>query len=93
MTCSLDAHALQEQLARFEEIGAHALWTRRHPTELTVVLDTELDDTLLQRTLDVERACCPFFALIWDEHRRELTVAAHPRHEPVLDRVASALAA
>jgi hypothetical protein len=93
MTCALDDTALREQLARFTEIGRHALWTRRHATELTVVLDRELDDGLLQRTLDIERECCPFFALIWDEHRRELTVAAHPRHEPVLDRVARALAA
>jgi hypothetical protein len=92
MSCALDEAALARQLTRFTRIGEHALWARRHDTELTVVLDADLDDDLLQNTLEIERDCCPFLAVIWDEHTRELTIAAHPDHGEVLARVANALA-
>jgi hypothetical protein len=92
MSCALDDRALAEQLERFGRIGAHALWARRLPTELTVVLEADLDDNLLAETLAVERACCPFFALIWDESTRELTIAAREHHEDVFERVVDALA-
>jgi hypothetical protein len=74
-------------MARFGKIGEHTLWARRLRTELTVVLEADLDDDLLQETLAVERACCPFFALIWDESTRELTIAAREHHEGVFGRI------
>jgi hypothetical protein len=92
MSCALDEAALARQLARYTRIGEHALWARQHETELTVVLDTDLDDELLQHTLEVERDCCPFLAVVWADTTRELTIAAHPDHSEVLARVAGALA-
>jgi hypothetical protein len=89
--CALDDDALAEQLERFRSIGEHAIWSRRLPSEVTVVLEPDLDDDLLQQTLAIERECCSFFALIWDASKRSLTVAARDRHEPVLDRIAEAL--
>ena len=91
MTCALDDQALAQQLTRFERIGRHAVWARRFASELTVVLDAGLDDALLRETLTIEKACCPFFALIWNDSTRELTIAAREHHEPVLDRIAQAL--
>jgi hypothetical protein len=91
MTCALDDRALEEQFARFGAIGDHVLWSRRLATELTVVLDPSLDDDLLAETLAVERGCCPFFALIWDEATRELTICAREQHESILGGIAAAL--
>ena len=90
MTCALDDQALAEQFGRFGEIGEHALWARRLPTELTVVLEADLDDDLLQQTLAVERACCPFFSLIWDDSTRQLTIAAREHHESSFERIVEA---
>jgi hypothetical protein len=90
MTCALDDQALAEQIARFRRIGEHAIWARRLPTELTVVLEADLDDELLEETLAVERACCPFFALIWDGSTRQLTIAGREHHGPVFERIVEA---
>jgi hypothetical protein len=90
MTCALDDAALAEQLDRFRRIGEHALWVRRLPGELTVVLEADLDDELLTETLAVERGCCPFFALIWDERTRQLTIAAREQHQAAFERIAEA---
>jgi hypothetical protein len=91
MTCALDDRALAEQVARFGRVGDHVLWARRLPTELTVVLDADLDDELLNETLAIERGCCPFFALIWDDATRQLTIASRERHQEILGRIGEAL--
>ncbi len=91
MTCALDDHALSQQVGRFEAIGRHAIWASRHPGEVTVVLDHDLDEALLQQTLAIEASCCPFLGLIWDEQRRQLTIVGRDADEPILDRVAAAL--
>jgi hypothetical protein len=90
MSCALDDQALEEQRGRFGQIGEHAIWARRLRNELTVVLEADLDDQLLEQTLAIERACCPFFALIWDEASRELTIAGREHHQPVFERIVEA---
>jgi hypothetical protein len=90
MSCALDGRAQEDQLARLASLGEHALWMRRLPTELTLVLDPDLDDAIVRETLAVERGCCPFFALIWDEERRELTVATREERKPAFERIARA---
>ena len=90
MSCALDDQALAEQLDRFRRIGRHAIWARRLPTELTLVLETDLDEELLSETLSVERACCPFFALIWDETTRQLTIAAREQHQAAFEGIVEA---
>ena len=91
MNCALDERALAEQLGRFTRIREHALWAGRQRGEVTVVLDHDLDDALLQETLEVEAGCCPFLGLIWDEQARELTIVSRDADEPILDRIAAAL--
>ena len=76
MTCTLDDTALAEQLRRLATIGRHILRARRDGKGVTVELDGELDDAFLHETLAIERGCCPFLALTWDDATRELTVAA-----------------
>ncbi len=90
MTCALDDQALARQLDRFAAIGRHALWARREPGELTAVLDHDLDDRLLREALEVEKNCCPFFAVIWEAETRQLTIAARDEHAEVLERIADA---
>jgi hypothetical protein len=92
IACALDEAGLEEQLARFGRIGRHAVWARRLPTELTVLLDADVDDELIRETLAIERECCPFFALSWNDARRELTIAARDNHAPVLEQITRALA-
>jgi arsenite methyltransferase len=92
-SCALDDRALTEQLARFGRIGEHVVWSRRLPTELTVLLDADLDDDLLHEALAIERECCSFFALVWDEAARELTIAVPDAREPMLEQLAAALQA
>ena len=55
-SCALDDQALAEQFDRFGELGGHALWARRLPTELTVVLEADLDDGLLRQTRRAHQA-------------------------------------
>ena len=90
MSCALDDQALVEQLGRFERIGRHAIWARRLSTELTLVLEADLDEELLAETLAVERACCPFFALIWDETTRQLTIAGREQHQAAFEGIVDA---
>jgi hypothetical protein len=92
MSCALDDQALAEQLERFSRIGRHGLWTRRHAGEITVMLDHEVDEALLRETLAIEAGCCPFLGLVWDARTRELTIVSREPDEPILDRIAAALA-
>jgi hypothetical protein len=91
--CALDDRALDRQLARFERIGRHALWSRALDGEVSVVLDRDLDDALLREALAIESDCCPFLGLVWDADRRELTIVAPDRDTEVLHRVTRALGA
>jgi hypothetical protein len=48
------------------------------------------DRALLWEAVDVERACCPFFAIELDE-RTVVFAVADPAHDPALDAIADAL--
>jgi hypothetical protein len=91
-SCSLDETALAEQLGRYRRLGAGAVVTRRSPHELAVDFATQPDHGLLQTTIEVERGCCSFFALDYDESARRLTVAvADPERRTALDAIQAAL--
>jgi hypothetical protein len=92
--CDLDQVALSEQLARYRRLGARAAVTRLSPLELTVAFAAEPDRDLLDTTIEVERGCCSFFALDYDEPARRLTVAvADPGRRTALDAIQAALGA
>ena len=92
--CGLDQPALQQQLARYRRLGARAAVTRRSPLELTVDFAADPERDLLDTTIEVERECCSFFALAYDESARRLTVAVEdPGRRRALDAIQAALSA
>ena len=59
---------------------------------MRVRFDASLDRDLLDDTVRIERACCPFFAIAFDERARRLTISvAGLDHAPALDALAWAL--
>jgi ubiquinone/menaquinone biosynthesis C-methylase UbiE len=93
LACALDGDGAAEQLARYAALREHAAVVRREVASLTVALGPAVDLELVGATVAVERECCPFLAIDWDEAGRELTITAPAGAEPVLDRIALALAA
>jgi hypothetical protein len=92
--CGLDQTALTEQLARYQRLGAGAVVTRRSPLEVAVDFAAEPDRGLLDTTIEVERGCCSFFELAYDEAARRLSVAvADPERRVALDAIQAALVA
>ena len=90
--CGLDPAALTQQLARYRRLGARAMVTRRSPVALTVDFTAEPDRDLLDTTVEVERGCCSFFTLDYDELAWRLTVAvADPERRNALDAIQAAL--
>lgn len=91
-SCALDEAGLQMQLKRYRIAGRGATLVARTPRELVVDLDRNVDATLVETTLTVERECCPFFDLRWAPDSGRLTVAVmQAEHEPALDAIAFAL--
>lgn len=82
------------QYERYRRVGMSASVVEHTPRSLVVDLDRDVDLTLVEELLDVERSCCPFFELGWEPHLRRLTVRVGQRqYEPALDAITSALGA
>ncbi len=64
----------------------------RSPRAVEAEFGPEVDEALLLEAVEVERDCCPFFAIDWDrdEHRLRFAVS-EPGHEAALDAVAETL--
>ena len=92
--CALDPAGLEDQGARYARLGRSVATAERSDASLTVEFGPDLDRELLERTLAVERECCPFFTLDYDESRRRLRASvSEPDHVPALDALADALQA
>ena len=72
--CALNEQGLGAQLARYRELGQHAVAVERVTGEVRVRFAGLLPLGLLGRTLDVERRCCPFVHADYDEHNQRLTL-------------------
>jgi hypothetical protein len=93
MACSLDQADLRAQLRRYRRLGSGARLIERDGRRLVVVLCDQVDRLLVEELVAVERACCPFFALDWDERRGRLEISvSQDLHEPALDAIATAIA-
>jgi len=91
-SCTLDPDGLRLQLERYNQAGARARLVNHTRRSLVVDLDEEVDTELVEKTIAIERACCPFFTLDWKPERRRLTVAvSQAEHEPALNAIAFAL--
>jgi hypothetical protein len=84
--CSLDPEALQVQRKRYATLGRDLVDVERERGRLTATFAPNVDGDLVRETIEVERECCPFFALVYDptENRLSITVD-NPAREPALD--------
>jgi Cation efflux family len=93
-SCSLDLDGLAAQRERYARIGAGALGVERSPGSLAVELSRAVDADLVEEALRIERECCPFFDLRFDEQTRVITVGVDSAEQrPALDAIAFALGA
>ena len=89
--CRLNVPELREQRDRYRRLGAHVEHVERGPGRVAVEFDPAVDTELMRHTLAVERECCPFFVLDWDEQARRLVVGVERSEQaPALDAIASA---
>jgi hypothetical protein len=92
--CGLDQAQLAEQLARYRRLGARAVECDRSELALTVrfAADAEPEPDLRRRTIAVERECCSFFALHYDQTQRLLTVSVEDlARRSALDAIEAAI--
>lgn len=90
--CSLDADELVAQLERYRAIGRLAVGVEHEPGRVVVRFAGDPPSALIERTLQVERGCCPFFEVNYESGSRRLAISVdHPEHRPGLDAIAHAL--
>ena len=90
--CRLDTTGRREQADRYRRLSASVTGMQRRDGALDVSFAADVDVSLLRDTVNVERACCPFFDLRLDGQARTLHVAvAAPDDGPALDALAAAM--
>ena len=91
-SCTLDEVSLRAQRERYRRAGRGAEIVERGPRRIVVRLAADTDPANVDRLLEVERECCPFFSLSWTPERRLLGVAvASAEHEPAIEAIVEAL--
>lgn len=90
--CSLDPDELHAQLDRYRALGRHAAVVDNEPGRVVVRFADDPPSALIERTLEVERGCCPFFVIDYEPAARRLAISVdHPDRRPSLDAIARAL--
>lgn len=90
--CALDDAGRRQQQTRYARLAASVSRLDRTPAAVAVQFDEHLDRNLLEQALAVERECCPFFVLEFDEGRRHLRVTVREAEQrPALEAIAAAL--
>jgi catechol 2,3-dioxygenase-like lactoylglutathione lyase family enzyme len=91
--CSLEGDDLEAQQARYAALAGHVTAVERSGPRLVAELDEDVDEAAVEELMAVERRCCPFFLLDFDEVGRRLAVSVtDPDQERALDSIESALA-
>lgn len=91
-SCSLSGAELREQLSRYRVIGEGAEVVEWFPRLRAVRIAASVSDGLIERVVEVEQACCPFFSLTWDTASRCLMMSvSEVDQEPALDALVHAL--
>jgi hypothetical protein len=91
--CALDEKGFAEQRDRYRRLAASVVDLRRDGDRLVVDFAADLDRGLLAGLLAVEKECCPFFELGFDDEARRLEVGVDdPKLADALDAVADQLA-
>ena len=91
-SCPLTPPELKQQLGRYKTVGSSAevlVWNKRRRV---LRVGAAVPDVLVERLVEAERACCPFFGLSWYPRSRRLAISVADRgHEPALDAIGYAL--
>jgi len=90
--CSLNADELAAQLERYRAIGRLAAAVEHDPGRVVVRFAEDPPSALIERALEVERGCCPFFEIDYEPASHRLAIGAdHPDRHPGVDAIAHAL--
>jgi cobalamin biosynthesis Mg chelatase CobN len=90
--CTLDSSRLEDQLRRYQQLGATANSIEQQELKLVISFSARVDLGLLDETVEIERQCCSFFSLDYDASRRVLSIAvAGPERRDALAALLSAL--
>jgi len=93
VACSLNAADLAAQLERYRAIGRLAAAIEHDPGRVLVRFADDPPSALIERTLEVERGCCPFFVIDYDPVTRHLAISADDLdRRPAVGAIARALA-
>ena len=85
---------LAEQLAGYARAGRGAEMIERERRRRVLRVGPDVPESLILRLIEVERGCCPFFEMVWDEGSRRLAIEVPDSdHEPALEAIVSALGA
>jgi len=91
--CTLDAGERAVQLERYRALARRAAEVEHEPGRVVVRFFDDPPAGLLERTLEVERGCCPFFDIEYEPVSRRLVIAVEdPNRDPDLDAIARAVA-
>ena len=93
-SCSLNEAQLAEQLAGYARAGRGAEVIGRERRRRVIRVGSDVPESLILRLIEVERGCCPFFEMVWDEASRRLAIEVPDSdQEPALEAIVSALGA
>jgi hypothetical protein len=90
--CALDAPALAAQISRYRQLAQAVTAAEVRGSRLVVELAEETDGALIADTIAVERGCCSFLDVAYDETTRRLSLTAGSAGEPALELITAALA-
>jgi len=90
--CRLNASGLREQIERYRLISTHTASIERGPRRVVARFDADLPHGPLEHALEIERRCCPFIGVEYDDADRRLTLTVRNLGEdPALDALFEAL--
>ena len=93
-SCALDEAGLADQRARYARLAPDVSHVEREAEAVVIEFREQFDRQTLTEALAVERRCCPFFLVEFDESRRRLRATVRePEQIPALEGLAMALSA
>ena len=91
-SCPLDSAELRAQLGRYRAVGESAEVIEWEKHRRVIRVAREVPASTVDKLVEVERACCSFFALTWDRTSRCLTISVSASdYESALDAIGFAL--
>jgi hypothetical protein len=90
--CSLDEAGMGEQRARYARIAEGMTSLERTADAVRIELGQDFDRATLQKLVEVESQCCPFFRFVLNDAETELTISVDdPQMLPALEAIGSEL--